>query len=298
MKRLIVFLLFVMGMPSLAWGQIGEDGKRRSYFPQIAIGDGWRVIFNYMEVSGAETGSGIGERKRLSNGEGVFPPGKYLIDDETRQFKSYINESFGLPRPSNWESYSHMGPFGYAMKSISKTPDSPGLVVGWAELIQDDANENIVASVTLQWWVDGVKITEAGVPAVEARKENFVQVFLAEKDSQKTGLAIANPSNVPVEVTLELRTNRTYLLLDNNYVFGGRGILTTVVIIPPMGHLSKFVPELFPIVFNEPAWRDTKTLGATLKIISTQPVPVLALRTSVVPGVGFMMSTLAAATPK
>ena len=137
--------------------------------------------------------------------------------------------------------------------------------------------------------MDGIKISEIGVPPVEVCNQNFIQVFLAEKDSQQTGVAIVNPTYDTLAVTLNMSAGG-----DPDFnVFGYDGISKGLVL-PPKGHVSLFVSELFPEYVRNSIWQK-KTFTGLLRVTASQPVPVLALKTSNVPEVGFMMSTLPAA---
>jgi len=107
----------------------------------------------------------------------------------------------------------------------------------------------------------GITVTEAGVSSAPAGStfQTYVESSAGRGDLKSTGLAIANPSQAPVNVNFELRR------LD-----GSSTGLSASVTIPSGGQIARFANELlsgFPPAFQ-----------GILRLTATSPVAVTSLR--------------------
>jgi hypothetical protein len=89
-----------------------------------------------------------------------------------------------------------------------------------------------------------------------------MSVFVEASPSTATGVAIANPNTLAADVTLILR--------DSDATEVGRTSFT----IPPMGHVSKYVSELF----GAPLAPFLATFNGKFDLVSSQPLAALTLR--------------------
>jgi len=110
---------------------------------------------------------------------------------------------------------------------------------------------------------NGVTVSEAGVSALPAATVFRMYAEAAGASTQmgstQTGVAIANPSTVPVAINLELTR------LDGSSL--GPPVTVTV---PASGQIARFIQELFPTL---PA-----TFQGLLKTTATAPVGMIGLR--------------------
>nr|UXE44173.1 hypothetical protein Hi04_10k_c1170_00020 [uncultured bacterium] len=101
---------------------------------------------------------------------------------------------------------------------------------GWIQLIT--SGRLPVASGIFRYESAGVTVTQTGVPAA-AGSSAFRVYAEASKDSVQSGIAIANPSAGPVDVSFELTS-----------LSGESTGLTGAITIPGNGHIAKFLNEI------------------------------------------------------
>jgi hypothetical protein len=106
---------------------------------------------------------------------------------------------------------------------------------------------------------EGVTVSEAGVPA-QSTATGF-RTYVEMSGTVRSGFAVANASDLPAQVTLEIS--------DPDGTVTG---LRTSVEIPRGGHLARFIDELLPL----PAG-----FQGMLRIESTQPIASIGLRARV-----------------
>jgi glutamine amidotransferase PdxT len=134
---------------------------------------------------------------------------------------------------------------------------SPTLQVGSVRIYPSGTAPN--AAAIFKFKRNDITVSEAGVTGVPAGSEFRMYAEASGVDGQagfiETGLAVANPSMIPVNVTLEL-THMT-----------GVAVGTPVTItVPGNGQVAKFISQLFPGL-PEP-------FRGFLKVTSTSPVNV------------------------
>lgn len=129
---------------------------------------------------------------------------------------------------------------------------------GWIRLIPDGAQGAPFGAGVFRLGQNGAVVSESGVPAQALTPSS--RVFIDRTAGRDTGVALANPSNVPVNVTL-----RAYALDGITPVTPAR-----VVILPARGHLAAVSGDLVG------ALPDGFT--GVLAIESPAPVAALALR--------------------
>jgi hypothetical protein len=119
---------------------------------------------------------------------------------------------------------------------------------------------------------DGVTVSEAGVP-LEKEAPAF-RLFVQSSDTVQTGVALANPTAVPVVATLELTR-------DDQIVTAP---VVREVTIPANGQIAKFVNELIPDL--------PTTFTGVLRITSPTPITAIGLRGTVNERNHFLITTL------
>ena len=179
----------------------------------------------------------------------------------------YLISSAGLFAETN-----QIGPWGRLTETLMMAPGTPGLKTGWAEIRQDGTYERITSVGTIRLYQNGEVVSQFAMRPVEAKLVNFVPVFNAPRDNQRTGFAVGNPYFEEVRVTIQL--------LDRNGAEMARAEKTLEV----YGNFLSFVNELFSIPPN---------FEGLLKITSTREVPVTAIDGRVSGG-KFLMSLVGA----
>jgi hypothetical protein len=206
MKRVLFSMVLILAASAVASAQ-----SFTYYFPQVAVGAGWRttIFLSNATASPASatltfTGNDGGpfnnnwlneNGNNLSNGGATFTVN--LNSGESRKFVSVDD---------------HPLTSGYAMVSANAS------VLGAAMFSLLDGSGNITA--------------EAGVPmAIPLGKQ---AVFVDTTNGFRTGVAIANPNSLPLEVHFELLTDTGTLLTS------------TIQTLPPLAHVALFTDQLFP----------------------------------------------------
>jgi hypothetical protein len=107
------------------------------------------------------------------------------------------------------------------------------VTVGSIEVAPAEGSNAPVGSGIFRFVQDGVVVTESGVPA--ARESNRVRVFVDRSGGHDTGIAFANPTSSSITLTLSMA-----------FIDGiGSGQPNVTLSLPPRGHTSQFIGELF-----------------------------------------------------
>jgi len=133
--------------------------------------------------------------------------------------------------------------------------DAPALTVGWATVIPAPGSGAPAGSVVFRFESNNAVMTEAGV--APARATTSARIFV-DNAGTRTGIALANPSTAPAELTLRL--------LDRN----GRVEDTAGRTLGAGQHLPVFVNDLFSSM--------TEGFTGVLEIQSPVPIAAVALK--------------------
>ena len=174
---------------------------------------------------------------------------RFIIKNENQNF-------YYVFRADSFARTERIGPWGRLTNTLMMAPGASGLETGWAEIRQDGTYERITSVGTIRLYQNGEVVSQFAMRPVEAKLVNFVPVFNAPRDNQRTGFAVGNPYFEEVRINIQL--------LDRNGVEMGRVEKTLGV----YGNFSSFVNELFQI----PSYFE-----GLLKITSTREVPVTAI---------------------
>jgi serine/threonine protein kinase len=179
------------------------------YFPQLAEGAGYSTIVGLLNTSGAiETGT------------------LHLFADDgsplaVRQLNGSSASTF---------AYS-ISPGGvYVLQTEASLRD---VQTGWAELIPDGGTTTPAAAGILQFIRDGILVTETGIPSVAPT--THARMFLDTSVGRNTGVAIGNPGNVPLNLSLQV------------YQMDGTtraGMTNGPITLEANGHAASFVDQL------------------------------------------------------
>ncbi len=175
---------------------------------------------------------------------------RFMIKNESGIF-------YDVFRADSFARNEQIGPWGRLTNTLMLAPGASGLETGWAEIGQDGTYERITSVGTIRLYQNGQVVSQFSMRPVEAKLTNFVPVFNAPRDNQRTGFAVGNPYFEEVRVTIQL--------LDRNGDQMGQPVEKTLGV---YGNFATFVNELFPI----PPYFE-----GLLKITSTREVPVTAI---------------------
>jgi hypothetical protein len=206
MKRVLLSVAFIIALSAAASAQ-----SFTYYFPQVAVGAGWRTT---VFLSNATAGPASGTITFTANDGSPF-------------FTNWLDENgTNLTNGSNVISFSLAS--GESRKFVS-VDDHP-LVAGYAMV---SANASVLGTAMFSLLDGGGNIqAEAGVPmAIPLGKQ---AVFVDTTSGFRTGVAIANPNSGDLEVHFELLTDTGQLLTSTIKTLGG------------FQHISLFTDELFP----------------------------------------------------
>ena len=271
-KVMFVFLAVFLASP--AFGQNCGQGELKKLYSFAVLGmdeaqGGSQVEGNLQPVPGAE-GSYTGDAKvingydfqyrvanlsdqrcgidfsfRLGNGEAFW----FLN-------KTEAENTYRMGRASLFALLDIIGPWSRFTRTITLAPGASGLKMGWVEIRQDGNYERMVSVGTIRLYQNGEVVSQFSMRPVEAKLVNYVAVFNAPRDNQRTGFAVGNPYFEEVRVVIQL--------LGRNGAEVGRVEKTLGV----YGNFSLFVNELFQI----PPYFE-----GILKITGTREVPVTAI---------------------
>jgi len=104
---------------------------------------------------------------------------------------------------------------------------------GWAELIPDGGTIAPVAAGVLQFSRDGILVTETGIPSVAPT--THARMFLDTSGGHNTGVAIGNPGNAPLNLSLQV-----FQMDGTTQAGAANGPIT----LDPYGHAALFVGQL------------------------------------------------------
>ena len=154
--------------------------------------------------------------------------------------------------------------------SVTSQDAEPMLRVGYGQVETDDGMTPPVGLAIFGSRVNGILVSEAGVPASAAVLEG--RIFAETDGPVRTGLALANPNDAPATIA--------FFFTDSNGIDSGHGTFT----LGPRKQMARFLDEA---PFNGgSAMRGTFTFTADL------PVAVIALRGFVNERSEFLMTTL------
>jgi len=135
-----------------------------------------------------------------------------------------------------------------------QTEGGPQLKTGWAVAETDASLSGIAIFGLLN---AGHAASEVGSPASLPLRS--FSVFVQVGGATATGVALGNPNTVEANVTLILR--------DAN----STEVAQTSLVLPPMGHIGRYVNELFPnVAFGQ--------FEGKVEVVSTQAIAALTLR--------------------
>ena len=154
--------------------------------------------------------------------------------------------------------------------SLTSQGTSPALRVGYGQ-VETDAGMTPPAGLAIFGSrVNGVLVSEAGVPASAAVLEG--RIFAETAGPVRTGLAIANPNDTAATIT--------FFFTDSNGIDSGHDTFT----LGPREQIARFLDE-------EP-FNGGSAMFGTFTFTSNQPVAVIALRWFVNERSEFLMTTL------
>jgi hypothetical protein len=143
-----------------------------------------------------------------------------------------------------------------ALGTLRVQTDGVGpLQTGWARI---DTDQSLSGIASFAFFVSGERfVSEVGVPStVDLRS---LLLFAESGERISTGIALANPDDrLSVDVTLTLKDTQATPLASHTLT------------LPPNGHLSKYLSELFPDIPEE--------FYGRVEVVSTRPIVALALR--------------------
>ncbi|MBI4472717.1 MAG: NHL repeat-containing protein [Acidobacteria bacterium] len=173
----------------------------------------------------------------------------------TLEFYSDTGSPLSLPIGGTQRTTYQVSLAARGVARIATDGTSSGIAAGWARVTS--ATEGIGGSAIFQTVTDARIASEAGVSASSAATRFAAYVdTLGFADS---GVALSNPDNSNVNVTLNLRNP------------AGQLVASTTRTLPAMGHLARMVTQLFPSGFDE--------FEGTLEVLASGgPVTGVALR--------------------
>jgi hypothetical protein len=206
MKRVLFCMAVIIAMSAAASAQ-----SFTYYFPQVAVGAGWRTTVFLSNASATPAAGTI----------------TFIANDGSAFFTNWLDENgTNVTNGNNVISFSLAS--GESRKFVS-VDDHP-LVAGYAMV---SANASVLGAAMFSL-LDGAGniLAEAGVPmAIPLGKQ---AVFVDTTNGFRTGVAVGNPNAGNLEVHFELLSDT------------GQMITSTIQTLPPMSHISLFTDELFP----------------------------------------------------
>ena len=198
------------------------------YFPQLADGSGYRT--NLILMNPQSTGTTAQLEFYRSDGT----PLSVSIGGTWRS-------SYGLQLPAR------------GVVHFVTDGNSADLNVGW---VKATSPLPIVGSSVFQTRAGTRILSEAGV-ASSPLAQHFA-AYVESRNATESGLAVCNPSEAAVTLTLNLRRS------------SGETAASTNVVLPPRGHVARFFTEWFPHGFSE--------FEGTLEVMASAAVSAVALR--------------------
>jgi hypothetical protein len=205
-----------------------DEAATTLYFPQVADGNGYRT--NLLLMNPQETGTTAKLEFYRSDGTAL----NVSIDGTWRSSHNVVLPARGV---------AHFFTDG----------NSADLNVGWVKATSPIA---VLGSSIFQTRAGNRILSEAGV-ASSLLAQHFA-AYVESRNSAESGLAVCNPNEAAVTLTLNLRRST------------GETVASTNVSLPPRGHMARFFTEWFPHGFSE--------FEGTLEVMATAPVSAVALR--------------------
>jgi hypothetical protein len=205
-----------------------DEAATTLYFPQVADGNGYRT--NLILMNPQETGTTARFEFYRSDGTPLI----VSINGTPRS-------SHDLPLPARGVAH------------FFTDENSADLNVGWVKATSPVA---ILGSSIFQTRAGNRILSEAGV-ASSLLTRHFT-AYVESLNSTESGLAMCNPNDTAVTLTLNLRRST------------GETVASTNVSLPPRGHTARFFAQWFPHGFAE--------FEGTLEVMATAPVSAVALR--------------------
>ncbi|HSR50267.1 MAG TPA: sialidase family protein [Acidobacteriota bacterium] len=144
-----------------------------------------------------------------------------------------------------------------AFGAVERSSSGDALAVGYACL---ESSAPLQATATFQLFdLEGAALAEAGVESSFGQHLSVASVSRSDSTGLETGIALANPTDQPLEVAIAL-------------VQDGETTHFTLIQLPARGHLARFLSQLFPALTED-------DLQASIRIAASSPVAVTALRT-------------------
>jgi len=181
-------------------------------FPQIADGGGYQTSLILMNTSSAIESGLVRFIGNVGNPLSVGLANSLATGSQFRYF---------------------IMPGGFARIVTDGAPSS--VTTGWAQLTPDAGTATPVGAVVYGFTQGGVLVTEAGVPATVAT--THARIYVDKSGGHDTGLAIANPSNLPIYVTA--RAFQT-----DGATPAGAG--SSLIDLNALGHGAKFAGQIIP----------------------------------------------------
>jgi hypothetical protein len=206
MKRVLFSLVFIVAASTVASAQAFTY-----YFPQIAVGTGWRTTIFLTNATASPANATV----------------TFTGNDGSPFYNNFLDEG-GHNVTNGFNSFSVSLASGESRKFVS-VDDHP-LGVGWAMV---SANASVLGTAMFTW-LDGSGniIAEAGVPmAIPLGKQ---AVFVDTTQGFRTAVSIANPNSGDLEVHFELVSDT------------GQIVNSVVKTLPGFTHIALFSDELFP----------------------------------------------------
>ena len=206
MKRVLFSLVFIVAASTVASAQAFTY-----YFPQIAVGAGWRTTIFLTNATASPASATL----------------TFMRNDGGPFYNNFIDES-GNNVSHGSNGFTVALASGESRKLVS-VDDHP-LGVGYA-MVSANASVLGTAMYTL---LDGSgnMIAEAGVPmAIPLGKQ---AIFVDTTNGFRTGVAIANPNSGDLEVHFELLSDT------------GQMVNSTIKTLGGFTHIALFTDELFP----------------------------------------------------
>jgi hypothetical protein len=206
MKRLLLSVLLIVGSNAAGYSQ-----SITYYFPQVAIGGGWMTTIFISNTMATGTGTAT----------------------------IMLTKSDGTPFPANWidergNNVSNGNNFISAQLSKGETRKfvsfGGSLTTGFATVV---ANSSAILANAMftEFDREGHLLAEAAVPMSIALMQQAL--FVDTTSGFKTGLAVANPNNLTLQVHFDLLSDT------------GQTVASTVRQFAPYEQMSVFLDELF-----------------------------------------------------
>jgi hypothetical protein len=145
-----------------------------------------------------------------------------------------------------------------AARQFATSASSETVRVGSVSVVPAQGTMAPAGSLVFSYEAGGVRITEAGVPAISSG--TAFRIYVESSNGVQSGIALANTSSSDTTVRLEIMN------------LSGASVSTTTVTLGAKSQIAKFLNEL-------PGFQTLRTpLQGLLRITSTAPLAVIGLR--------------------